>query len=531
MPDRLPVFRLTTPQLGVKEAIALATKLFKLDVFSLPIPVLGRRLAVRAGTRVLELDPSSGGIWAADEAVLWNPAIRPTLGSEDEAQNLARRLVDELGVARFAADSPFQLRLQGVAGTILALETNGKREDHRLDIHVSHGVTIDLSSIGIREELPVVGGGGKFGVTVGDGGEVIGLNGVWRPAAESFEAAMIPQEASNAQFAEMTSGLTLESHESFLAYYSAPVFEPQEFLYPVYVHRAVARIGEELVPMRLVNLPATDFGPIPKVPEPQPKRALTKPARAFERQPGRRGLESRDPFEAGTSWIGTSGGLNGSQKNAKGFVDGLAAAGWTVSFNWGDQNAFESDWRANDDDWVDAADFVFYTGHANMNGWVLTDPDGFLNFSEVGSGPQNPGDLWGQQDLEWMIIAACGPLQDDAIAKGGGSVLSRWDGAFDGLHLMMGYGGITFDNEVEGARIVQYARQGMTLRQAWYRTGQEVQPSTNGASAPDGPTVYVGALWVAKPGADPAEDHLWGHGAVSPDPTSPTDIACMWVPC
>src|SRR5262245_53474250 len=45
------------------------------------------------------------------------------------------------------------------------------------------------------------------------------------------------------------------------------------------------------------------------------------------------------PWEAGTSWIGQSGGLAGSQANAQGFVDEWAAAGWHIDFNWGDANA------------------------------------------------------------------------------------------------------------------------------------------------------------------------------------------------
>ena len=45
------------------------------------------------------------------------------------------------------------------------------------------------------------------------------------------------------------------------------------------------------------------------------------------------------------------------------------------------------------------------------------------------------------------------PLQDDVISAGGGDVLSRWDGAFDGLHTMLGYGAITFDNTDEGRKL------------------------------------------------------------------------------
>ena len=53
----------------------------------------------------------------------------------------------------------------------------------------------------------------------------------------------------------------------------------------------------------------------------------------------------------------------------------------------------------------------------------------------------------------------------------------------------------------------------------------------NGESAPDGPDVWVGAMWVTKPGVDPSGDHIWGHGSVSADPTSPSHLVCMWTTC
>jgi hypothetical protein len=189
-------------------------------------------------------------------------------------------------------------------------------------------------------------------------------------------------------------------------------------------------------------------------------------------------------------------------------------------------------WRRNDDTWVDAADFVFYTGHANKDGWVLSSPDdGFLSFNEVGAGPATPGDLWGQQDLEWAVIAACGPLQDDLISAGGGDVLARWDGAFDGLHSLLGYGAITYDNTDEGKRIVQYAKAGTPIIDSWFRTAREIQPSTNGANPPDGPDVWVGAMYVIAGSADPRNDHLWGHGSVAADPHHPNTLVCMWTTC
>jgi hypothetical protein len=222
--------------------------------------------------------------------------------------------------------------------------------------------------------------------------------------------------------------------------------------------------------------------------------------------------------------------------NAQGFVDGLRDAGWNINFNWGNCNAWESDWHDNDDTYVDAADFVFYTGHAGVDGWQLVNPANcnadYLVSAEVGAGPEHPGDIWGRQDLEWIAIAACGPLEDDLLSPGGGNVLHRWDGAFDGLHILMGYGAVTFDNVDEGRLLVQYAREGLPLIDAWFRTAVEIQPANNGWGAPYGPTVYVGAMYARKGGlTSPRNDHLWGYGSVAPDPVDPDGFTCLWVPC
>jgi hypothetical protein len=162
----------------------------------------------------------------------------------------------------------------------------------------------------------------------------------------------------------------------------------------------------------------------------------------------------------------------------------MAADGWNTNFNWGNADACESDWDA-DDAWVDAAGLVFYTGHANLNGWLLVTPgtqdEVQLTPSVVGAAPASPGYRWGAQNLEWVVIAACGPMQDDLL--GPFDALSRWGGALDGLHQLLGYGAITFDDVGEGRKLAQYAREGRTVLDAWFRTATEVQPSTKGAGA------------------------------------------------
>ena len=541
--DRLPIYRLRPQRVDAITLVDTAARVFGIED-GYRIAERGTRLVLERADHLVELEGASGGVWAADQSRWLRPTSRPNLLGSDQAMSVAWELGQSRGLLpELTADVEFGDPL--VAGTHLATSRDGERSQYQLDVQV-------VFPLRVRDH-PVVGGGGDFTVALGDGGDLIGYSGVWRAAEGAFDATVVPREkadeAHRALF-KAAKGLELEQVEVYLAYYAAPQFVVQEFLYPVYVYLATASIRDRQVPLRAVTLPATDFGPTVKMPPLAPPRPRGARPPVPPRQEANRERRSyatvtshphstqfpamlaTKPWEAGASWIGTSGGLAGSQANARGFVDGWAADGWVIDFNWGDAAAWESDWRRNDDLWVDNADFVFYTGHASMAGWVLSAPDdGFLDFREVGAAPDDAGDLWGSSDLEWVVIAACGPLQDDLIAAGGGDVLDRWDGAFDGLHQLLGYGAITFDNTDEGRKIVEYCTDGMTITDAWFRTAKEIQPSTNGASAPDGPTVWVGAMWAGRDGADPSGDHAWSHGSVSADPTTPTFLACMWTVC
>lgn len=533
----LPVFELGRPEIDHDRIAALASDLFDLRGEATED---GDRLTVSDENLVLEVFTASGDVFAADRSQLYNPSLRPSLPQPEEAYATARDLMQRYDLSPRSGDLIELVELTP-GGTHVA--TRGRRRartDRRTrQLDVQARFALGVRNPGVESEpkiLPVIGGGGKLSFTFGDRGRLIGASGGFRPIGEpTFVEALDRDEA----FAQLGSDDQLDAHKAYLAYYLAPGDVEQAFLTPVWVFATRFEVehadgkGSSTVPSRHTFVAATDRGPFfPRV-EAQPERADKELA---ARAP--RAARATNPSEAGTSWvkkIDQTDPLNGSPANAQGFVDGLAADGWQVNFNWGDLNAWESDWHSDDDTWVDAADFVFYTGHANQNGWVLCVPGKkqsvLLTPSVVGAAPGSPGDLYGQNDLEWFAIAACGPLQDDVISPGGGDVLSRWDGAFDGLHTMLGYGAITFDNTDEGRKLARYTRDGMRVIDAWFRTAKEVQPATNGESAPDGPDVWVGAMWVTKAGVDPSGDHIWGHGSVSADPTSPSTLVCMWTTC
>jgi hypothetical protein len=563
-PETLPVYSLASPTVDratVEDLGAL------LNAAGSPrITQDEERFRLVDASKIVEVYISSGGFWVADRARLWNPELEPDLPDPETAVEIAASFFEQNLSELVFGPGPAKASFASVDGTRMAMfdPTTGAREDRQLDVRVSYSTTIsvDLGG-GTVLELPVVGGGGDFGLTIGEGEDIIGFNGVWRDiAGVEVISPVIPRSDADALFRELTEEVEIVSFSAELAYFSAPPSVQQDFLYPVYVYRSFGQNEEgERFPLRIITLPATEFGPElelqepaqPRTEEDLPMRRTTTPEdgkewrarkeRKAEREREERRAErereerraERDR-EAGTSWIGLLGGLAGSKANAQGFVDGLNNDGWAINFNWGDEAAFESDWRRNDDSWVDAADFVFYTGHASMDSWVLSPPDDDeLHFSEVGTSPESPGDLWGAQDLEWLIIAACGPLQDALLnppppGTSGGDVFERWDGAFDGLHLLLGYGGVTFDNEEEGETVVKYTTDGQTLINAWFRTATEVQASQNGFPPPDGPIIYVGVMYVQARAANPGNDHIHGHGSVATDPLSPDVYVAMWSP-
>ena len=220
-----------------------------------------------------------------------------------------------------------------------------------------------------------------------------------------------------------------------------------------------------------------------------------------------RSMASQAPgFDVGTEWIGDCGGLGGSQGNAGGFVSTFGSSGVPSRFNWGNQNAWQRDFldrdfvgNALDQDYVDRVDFTFYTGHANGDGFTFCSEQntGFLGFGD------NP--RWGDVELEWLIIAACGPLQED---WGGQRWWQRWGPAFDGLHLFMGYQTVTFDNDQEGTIVASRTLAGATVRSAWV----EAAVATQGEAELWAVMGVIGASGMSN-----YDDHVWGEGSVGPD--------------
>jgi len=187
-----------------------------------------------------------------------------------------------------------------------------------------------------------------------------------------------------------------------------------------------------------------------------------------------------------------------------------AATGWTTAYGFSDNSAWEEDFKkqssgGTDNSYADNVDLVLFSGHGNSSGFYFGTTYDDIQLSNLDA-------EWGDQDLEWIIIDACQVLEYDS-----GGVYNRWgwnSDAFSGLHYIFGYDTVSYDVDTRGELFVQYATSGSTLREAWINATIISENGTKGAY-----------LRADASGTDTYNDHLWGFGSVSSDPTSPTSFS------
>jgi hypothetical protein len=523
--ERLPVFRLRGPQVDRGRARQVFRDAMGVDPTEQESPQM---VSYRSGRRMMDVEKRSGHVFMADLDALWNPQGRGNVPDQAQARRTADRFLQENRLLPQASERRVRASYAHTTESGVSEDAPGPVHRQILDRQVVYGFEIVFPGPGGRERaIPVYGGGGKLKVAVGPENRVIGYSGGWREIESvEAEAEVMGQSAAESRFRAAYPQDGVRNVRARLAYYAAPGFEEQRLLAPVWVVSGEVSVAGEMSPTREVVIPATSHGPnLDSGPPPQPQRTGREPAPAALARSSKPTLGRRfhdliaPPAHAqtrrcGTSWIGTSQGLPGSSGNKQGFVDQCRAAGWTIGFDYGDQNAWESDWLANDDSYVDNVDLVFYTGHASPNGWNVFTP----NATSVSSSSVNVTgiDHWGNSRLRWLIVAACGPHQSTHFTTGTTNAFDRWRNVFDGLNIFLGYGAVTNDNTTEGRRFMELTRAGWGVIDAWFRTAWEVQPTSNGWTAPNGPTIYVTAMYAHNGDHCQANERLYGMGPTCP---------------
>lgn len=180
-------------------------------------------------------------------------------------------------------------------------------------------------------------------------------------------------------------------------------------------------------------------------------------------------------LELGTSYRAANArpALSSTEPSTQNYEDLMTAWGMDLKVDLNDSTP-DSAFAAGTDAGAagaDSVDMFWYTGHAYSDGW------------QTDTGMTNVPDLrFGNADLEWLVVAACGPFQDNGA---GGTWQQRLTPMFQGLHLLMAYATTSYDTTGEGAAFAVYSIVGAfppassarpSLVAAWIYTALDNQP-------------------------------------------------------
>lgn len=236
-------------------------------------------------------------------------------------------------------------------------------------------------------------------------------------------------------------------------------------------------------------------------------------------------------MEIGVEWINIFNGIYGATDTdyaddlADGFSDELARSDyWSERFSYGNGSAWESDFRAQayggyDYYYADNVDFLFLVTHGfrqnNQHRAVFTsERDSHLYSSrEI---------VLGDWDLEWFAIYSCHSLDAEGFAW-----FYMWYRSFRGLHLILGYNGLTAAGWLyrgDGARFAQLLRNGDTVSRAWLRSQTESwHPDFTKKPAAMAAGDTVDDVWYVMD-----NDHVWFHGTTVYDRYNPVWFALRY---
>jgi hypothetical protein len=225
-----------------------------------------------------------------------------------------------------------------------------------------------------------------------------------------------------------------------------------------------------------------------------------------------------ETFEFGIEWIDDyegydddRGGHGEMEANSMiSYLTGITSDTWVEGFNEGSYDADPDHWSADNNDWVDDVDLVFFSGH----GWQGFDWDFFktLNGARFRNDNLLPGEcigILGNRDVEWIAFTCC-----EFLSRGGG----YWGKSLDGGHMVLGY-------ETNCRRVEDRAAFWMShliscgssdpakrVIWSWFKTCDQTQKAGRIAR-------------VAAETYDMCYDYIWGQGdGPQPDPVNDNTV-------
>lgn len=516
MPDQLPVFRLGDPVVTHDRVVNHIAPLLGLKGATVEYP-LGANTSVitlRAGTLRLDADFSIGRLWFVDQSRLWNHRSVPSQSALPSVKDCAARAEHWLRRLDLLPPSHplglWEVRHQWTSSTRIASCEGANylkrraESGSKLDMYSNFGLMVRVRHplSGSLQLLPVIGFGARAGVTFGEteGTEQdeppIGLSCSWRPVVEEGESHDVEFMGGGPFLREPRLAYSVAERGDRLV--AAPRWVYSEW-----------PSNDEVTPPFLTRSAISGDVPEPWFPTPLAPakgRVLAGWWRCWLTP--KVGLSaSPDP------------GLSQTAAALQRFIDAIPSP-WSLTLRTPDTDTVP--------EWIGSAarveevDMIFYCGHASARGWYLDE----RNLVNVGKAAR-----FGHR-LSWLVIAACGPLQD-IVTSGKKVNVFDWLQVFSGLRMLLGYANQMGQRPDQGAFFLGYACLGLPLRDAWFRAARDMQmyfPDDHDQI--DTQPVFAAALYPQfAEGAQPELDHLWGFGDVTPKPSGVPEAAiAVYVP-
>jgi len=172
----------------------------------------------------------------------------------------------------------------------------------------------------------------------------------------------------------------------------------------------------------------------------------------------------------GVEWINTFSApctlpnLSNRANDAEGFQNAMASNGHISMFDWGDDNAWETDFRSpafggDSLNWSDNVNFCYFADHGGNSGTVFQ-----IGFAVQQANCRGSSDTWqlGAQSLKWMVFDTCDLVQGTDAAD-----VVEWFGPMQGVHIVFGFVSTAYDDGGRGTSFGNDAGSGAALSNAW----------------------------------------------------------------
>jgi hypothetical protein len=145
-------------------------------------------------------------------------------------------------------------------------------------------------------------------------------------------------------------------------------------------------------------------------------------------------------MRVGVEWVlnyhNPKSNLGLTKADAEGFYNWLGIWGWQRTFDWGNDAAWEKDWRdctlggIDCGLGVDRAEFTFFSGHGSPSAWYFGVS---RDYSDAWAGNSR------FQNVRWAAFSSCNTVRAGPYVGPGDPPLTDWFNAFQGLYMVLGF--------------------------------------------------------------------------------------------